>query len=207
MPKMVSFVFKVLIMTLIIATLVTLTASIIDIFITTTRIQSLAQMIQYDVAQNNCLLNDTYTGFKQELYNISNRSNHMKVCCDGDTQSVTGYEDAVQKNANVQDKPAMQLFVPAIDNTASQKYIQTPIKETGVLIETKADLSALQPKEFGVANYGDIMKLNINTVLNPTMFAMPKGGSISDTATYALNGIGGSPLTLTFTIPALTYIK
>lgn len=204
MPKMVSFVFKTLIMTVLIAMLVSFAACMIDIFVTTTRIQSLAQMIQFDVAQNNCLLNDTYTGFKDELYNISTRSSYMKVCYNGDSPTAIGYSDVVG-NSLLSQSPAINLYKSGTD--ASQRYIQLDEDDTGVLDNG----TTIGTGKFAVANYGDILELDINTVVNPRMWALgsdgSNGASMSDFSLFALGGVGGHNLTLHFTVPALTYIK
>ena len=199
--RMVSFVFKVLIMTVLIGMFVTFAACLIDVFVTTTRIQSLAQMMQFDIAQNNCLLNDTYEGFQDELYSISTKSSYMKVCCQGDVSDAraAGYTQEITNNAIVANNHAIELY--ANDADASQDYIQTNAAQEGVLAGSPGASGG-----FTVANYGDILTLSINTCVNPRMWGIG-GNSLSDNAWFAIGGRGGHLLTLNFSVPALTYIK
>lgn len=209
--KMVSFVFKVLIMTVLIMMITSFAACMIDIFVTTTRIQSLAQMMQYDIAQNNCLLNDTYEGFKDELYEISSRSSYMKVCCDGDeayARANYNYTADMTNNAIISGSPAIELYLDEGGAAASQRYIQRTDTQQGVLVDSNTDV--ISNTEFAVANYGDILTMHINTCVNPRMFAIGTGdnaGTIANAGYFAMGAQGGNALTLNFVIPALTYIK
>lgn len=194
MPKFVSFVFKTIFLTVFIAMAVTLTACVVDVFITTRRIQNISEMMLYDVAQNNCMLNSTYKSYVNELYSISNRSRYMKV-------TYTARKPANYPNdAMLRNIEPVQLFVKG--KPASTYFIQKDASRQTEGVLSKGT-SAPASSKFSVAQYGTILHMRVNTVLNPWMFALT--GTSLDTANRI--SLGERRLSLDFYVPALTYLK
>ena len=207
MSKLVSSVFKIILVTMLMVMAYTLTVMIIDLFVTIGRVQSVAEFIQYDIAQNNCLLNDTYESAVAELLDISDRSSYMKVC-----GSVGNVNNASLKNhysgkmsssrsSTLQNQAPIELFGKGKTGTAFtyRDYIQES-GQTG-----KVPPSATATKSgttFNVANYGDILTMRINAYVLPS-FWKPQN-------TVSSSGWGYGPMInvhLTYNIPALLYLK
>ena len=200
MPKFVSLVFKILILTIFITTAVTLATSVIDVFVSYSRINSITEYIEYDIAQNNCMLNDTYNSYVNLLEGVTDRSSCLYW-----RNGESGY--------------VVELYTG--DNAAAIptcNYIQKNSDAVGQIpAEGFEDRAINHDTTFYVAQYGDILHLRLNAGVQIKFF----GGSstdnkVIDAATdQRATTIGGLswknltavPMTFKYDIPALTYLK
>lgn len=225
MEKTVSLVFKIIIITVILGTFVTLAGTLIDVFITTSRVQSVSEFVKFDIAQNNCLLNDTYTMFVDELYNISSKSSCMSVgvATASNEKATTGLSkyktdfagEGRLQYSDVTSTYAIELYPKGSTyGTAGTRdfFIQKQLNTSGSPLESSALYpGVLNPagydnsKAFFVAPYGEVLTLNINMFAHVYFWRMASGEDAN------LGNVGYTgwnvPVTLTYNVPALAYIK
>lgn len=200
MPKFVSLVFKILILTIFITTAVTLATSVIDVFVSYSRINSITEYIEYDIAQNNCMLNDTYNSYVNLLEGVTDRSSclywrngesgHVVELYTGDNAAAIPTCNYIQKNSDAVGQ------IPA---------------------EGFEDRAINHDTTFYVAQYGDILHLRLNAGVQIRFFGGSSADSkVIDAATdQHATTIGGLswknltavPMTFKYDIPALTYLK
>lgn len=195
MGKMVGFVFKTIILTILLVTTVTIATSIVDLFISYSRVNSITEYIEFDIAQNNCMLNDTY----------------MSFAGNGDT-SLLGSVQARSKcwywrSNDTESGHIVNLFV---GDTQNDYFIQknADTQPNGVLYsESIQGDSAPGANEFYVAQYGEILHLQLNAYAQIRYFTMKTVGDERNLSTMQWNNGIAVPLTLKYDIPALTYLK
>lgn len=199
MSHTIAFVFKALILTVLFGMAYTLTVCLIDVFVTLDRMQGVAEFMQQDVAQNNCLLNSTYTTMLAELKDIESHSSFVAL---GTKTDRSGTNLA---SANVSNIIPVEVYLKG--KTPSTAYIQVADDGAGAV---PSDLNLIPAgHNFYVANYGDILTMRINAVIQPEMWVIHPSEGITNTA-------GGAgyfwwmpkvPVSLTYNVPALLYLK
>lgn len=195
MTKLVSNVFKIIIIAVLLGMAFTLTTCVIDVFTTIDRMDSVARYASYDIAKNNSLSYSTYKYMAQELYNVSKKSRYMR------THPFTALPSYTSFSGDTTGKQGITLH-KVTDNDAANQYIQLANTSVGVLRASKPTLSRNNTTNYWVANYGDILELNINAQIRPTMWAIDD--NVADSGWLAWTHI---ELTLNYTIPALEYVK
>ena len=208
MERTISTVFKIIICTVLIGMLYTLTVCLIDVFVTIDRVQGIAEFVEIDVAKNNCMLNDVYETTVNQLFDVCKKSRYMKVCTSGEGNPYGG-----SWSNSVTGKVPLELYNSGNESAASvgshtcKAYIQENVGssttlQTGVVPATITNTKS--GDTFCVANYGDILVMRINASIKPTMWTIDPSEGIEK------NGwldFGVVPLSLTYYIPALTYLK
>lgn len=193
MEKLVANVFKIIIITVLIGVFATLFSCVFDVFTAIDRIDSVARYVSYDIARNNSLQYGAYSYLDAELQSISARSGYLKVYNRSDSSRKESWTGA-------SDKPGVLLAV-ADSDAGSTRYIQTKETKTGVLVATEK-VTAGNAKKYQVANYGDILCLQIQAQVRPTSWIMRDNLADSGWISWAR-----FDLALQYRVPALEYIK
>lgn len=208
MERMISTVFKVIIGAVLIGMLYTITVCLIDVFVTIDRVQGIAEFVEIDVAKNNCMLNDVYESTVTQLYDACNKSRYMKVCTYGQGNPYGGsWSSQVTGKAPIELYSAANTSAASVSAHTCTAYIQQKVGSSNVLetgIVPSVITNSKSGNNFFVANYGDILVMRINASIKPTMWTIDPSGGV------AKNGwldFGVVPLSLTYYIPALTYLK
>ena len=195
MTKLVSNVFKIIIIAVLLGMAFTLTTCVIDVFTTIDRMDSVARYASYDIAKNNSLSYSTYKYMAQELYNISKKSRYMRTHPFAALPKYTAFSHDTSGYVGI-------ALHGTTGNNRDTRYIQLAKTSQGILKASKPSLTVNNTKNYWVANYGDILELNINAQIRPTMWAIDD--NVADSGWLAWTHI---ELTLKYTIPALEYVK
>lgn len=200
MGKMVGFVFKTIILTILLITTVTVATSVIDIFISYSRVNSITEYIEFDIAQNNCMLNDTYMSYVGKSSTGDDSDNDSLLASVAKRSNCWSWRTEGTESGHV-----VNLFV---GDTQNDYFIQkdADTQPNGVLYSEKIQgNSAPGTNEFYVAQYGEILHLQLNAYAQIHFFSMGAGKRQVSNMSW-LNG-PAVPLTLKYDIPALTYLK
>ena len=189
MPKFVAFVFKVLISVLLIGIIVSAATMIIMSFITINRIQNIAQIVQMDIAEHNCMLYPVYDSYASQVLSICDRSTLRGL-------NLIDVEDRAD--------PSSFISVYKKGHKGENSYIQDTEGSEGTIEGGTG--------EFTVANYGDILCFETKVFVRPQLFYAPAGPNSPTTQDFeviVMTGPDGNgyPVTLTYEVPALTYLK
>lgn len=191
MGKMVSFVFKTIILTILLITTVTIATSVIDIFVSYSRVNSITEYIEFDIAQNNCMLNDTYESYAKGMDSLLGSVETRSNCWTWRTE-------------NTESGQVVNLFV---GDTQNDYFIQkdADVQTRGTIYTDALGAVAPDANSFYVAQYGEILHLQLNAYAQIHFFSMQAGKRSMSNMTW-LNGVA-APITLKYDIPALTYLK
>lgn len=190
MTKMVSFVFKTIILTILLITTVTIATSLVDLFISYSRVNSITEYIEFDIAQNNCMLYDTYESYAGDnslLSSVAERSNCW-----------------YWRSNNTDSGHIVNLFV---GDTQNNYFIQKNIGDRGTIYTDDLGAAAPDANSFYVAQYGEILHLQLNAYAQIRFFSMVTDGGERNLSTMQWQNGVAVPLTLKYDIPALTYLK
>lgn len=230
--KTVANVFKLIILTIIIGTLYTLSIMAIDLFATTQRLQEVGDYLSRDIAVHNCLLYQPYKYAAEELVAISSKSEYLRTYQNQYTTGGTGgstytavAEDNSSSAENIKTSSKRGITVTTyrqaqLDNTTlnDQRYVQMSETATSLVVpaNTAADTlrSTITGKQlqstggvYGVAQYGDVLVLRINAVFEPKMLHSMSTTGKTTVKDMELAVWGRIPVSFTYQIPCLSYIK
>lgn len=195
MGKMVGFVFKTLVLTILLVTIVTLATSLVDVFVSYSRVDSITEYIEFDIAQNNCLLNDTYMSYAGDANSLLSSVAKRSRCWKWQDDNGNWGDDASE---------SVKLFVGADSN---DYFIQKDIDQQKNGVVYSDSLGEPGNNLFYVAQYGQILHLQLHAGARLFVF-----GSVADATDSGLDQMSllmtpKVDVVLKYDIPALTYLK
>ncbi len=202
MPKFVSFVFKVLIGALLIAMFVSIFTAIFITFTTVNRVQNLAQIVQMDIAENNCMMYDMYDAYVDQVDSILDRGKLRGL------RLITWQSDVDEGGVSSKSNKSVYVYKKT-DAAANKDYIQKSDSANGILAGT----GTVDDSHYLVANYGDILVFETDLSVMMQFYFIPpqeevgntrNATTVADFDTFVFPPQG---FALKYEIPALTYLK